>query len=409
MARMQQVWMLAATQALCMSGSFLFVLLGGIIGSTLAPSPALATLPVSVLILGLACSVLPAGAMMRRHGRRVVFVGSALQAAVGCVVAGLAVAAGEFWWFCLAAFLLGGNNAVVMQYRFAAVEYVESARASHAIAVVMSGALAAAWLGPELAVRTADLVADAQYAGSFFAGTGLYLAAVLLLMRIADSTLAAATDMRPPRRLAEIAAQPAFRVAVIAALVSYAVMSFIMTATPISMHVMDGHDALATARVIQLHLLAMYLPSLGSGWVIARFGDRPVIAAGSVLMIGCVAIAAFAGHAVLHYGWALIVLGIGWNLMFIAATAMLTRTYRPHERIQAQMLNDFLVFGAQATASLLAGLALATISWQALNLATLPLVVAVLLALVLTRKGDGALQEGTARLFLRKRGQSPGG
>jgi MFS family permease len=122
MARMQQVWMLSATQALCMSGSFLFVLLGGIIGSGLAPSPALATLPLSVLIVGLAASVLPAGALIRRHGRRAVFVGSALQAAIGCVVAGLAIQAGQFGWFCFAAFLLGANNAVVMQYRFAAVE-----------------------------------------------------------------------------------------------------------------------------------------------------------------------------------------------------------------------------------------------------------------------------------------------
>jgi len=391
MAYMQQVWRLSATQALCMSGSFLFVLLGGIIGSELAPSPALATLPVSVLILGLAASVLPAGALIRRHGRRAVFVGSALQAAIGCVVAGLAITAGQFWWFCFAAFLLGANNAVVMQYRFAAVEYVEPVQASRAIAVVMSGALAAAWLGPEIAVRAADAVPAARYAGSFFAGTGLYLLAALLLARIADSVPAATDDPRPARRLAEIAAQPAFRVAVVAALVSYAVMSFIMTATPISMHVIDGHDEVATARVIQLHLLAMYLPSLASGWVIARAGERPVIVAGTLLVIACVAVAAFAGHAVLHYGWALALLGLGWNLMFIAATTLLTRTYRPHERIQAQTLNDFLVFGAQAVASLLAGLALATIGWQTLNLATLPLLAAVLIAIAWSARTRAAV------------------
>jgi MFS family permease len=390
MARMQQVWMLSATQALCMSGSFLFVLLGGIIGSGLAPSPALATLPLSVLIVGLAASVLPAGALIRRHGRRAVFVGSALQAAIGCVVAGLAIQAGQFGWFCFAAFLLGANNAVVMQYRFAAVEYVEPVRASRAIAVVMSGALVAAWLGPEIAVRAADAVPAARHAGSFFAGAGLYLLAALLLARIADSVPADADDPRPPRRLAAIAAQPVFRVAVIAALVSYAVMSFIMTATPISMHVIDGHDEVATARVIQLHLLAMYLPSLASGWVIARAGERPVIVAGTLIVVACVAVAAFAGHAVLHYGWALALLGLGWNLMFIAATTLLTRSYRPHERVQAQTLNDFLVFGAQAVASLLAGFALATIGWQALNLATLPLLAAVLVAIAWTARRRAA-------------------
>ena len=380
---MRPVWMLSATQALCMSGSFLFVLLGGIIGSHLAPSPALATLPVSVLIAGLAASVIPAGALIHRFGRRAVFAGSALQAAAGCVLAGYAITLGSFWLFCAAAFLLGANNAVVMQYRFAATEYVDASRASRAIALVMCGALVAAWLGPELAVRTAHLVPQAEYAGSFYAGTGLYLAAAIVLARIPDSTPAVQVDPTPPRRLGVIAAQPVFRVAVLAALVSYTVMSFIMTATPISMHVVDGHDAVATARVIQVHLLGMYLPSLASGWIIARFGDGPVIVAGTLLMAGCVAIATLAGHAVLHYGWALGVLGLGWNLLFIAATTMLTRTYRARERIQAQTLNDFLVFGAQAVASLLAGLAVTTLGWERLNLATLPLLAAVVVAMAM--------------------------
>jgi MFS family permease len=380
MTVMQAVWMLSATQALCMSGSFLFVLLGGIIGTHLAPTPALATLPVSLLIAGLAASVVPAGALIHRFGRRAVFVGSALQAGTGCVLAGFAIATNRYWLFCLAAFLLGGNNAVVMQYRFAATEYVEPARASRAIAVVMSGALVAAWLGPELAVRTANLVPAAHYAGSFYAGTGLYLLAALLLSRVPISAAAAARDPAPARRLGEIAAQPVYRVAVLAALASYTVMSFIMTATPISMHVVDGHDEVATARVIQIHLLGMYLPSLASGWIIAKFGDRPVIVAGTLMMAACVVIATQSGHAVLHYGWALGVLGLGWNLMFIAATTLLTKTYRMHERIQAQTLNDFLVFGAQAVASLLAGLAVTTIGWEALNYATLPLLALVLLA-----------------------------
>ncbi|MGH8129648.1 MAG: MFS transporter, partial [Steroidobacteraceae bacterium] len=264
---MQQVWMLSATQALCMSGSFLFFLLGGIIGSHLAPSPVLATLPVSVLIVGVAAGVLPAGALIHRYGRRAVFVGSALQAAIACGIAGFAIGAGSFWWFCVAAFFLGVNSAVVMQYRFAAVEHVEPARASRAIAIVMSGSLAAAWFGPELAVRTADLVASTHYAGSFFSASGIYVLAALLLLWIADSKRVADANAGPPRRLGEIAAQPLFRVAVLAALVSYAVMSFIMTATPISMHVVDGHGEVATARVIQIHLLAMYLPSLASGWI----------------------------------------------------------------------------------------------------------------------------------------------
>ena len=325
-------------------------------------------------------TVLPAGALIHRFGRRTVFACSALQAAAGCVLAGYAIATGRFWLFCAAAFLLGSNNAVVMQYRFAATEYVQKTHASRAIAVVMSGALVAAWLGPELAVRTADLVTSAHYAGSFYAGTILYLLASILLFQVPDSTHVHGDAPAAPRRLGEIAAQPVYRVAVLAALTSYAVMSFIMTATPISMHVVDGHDEVSTARVIQVHLLAMYLPSLGSGWIIAKFGERPVIVAGTLLIAGCVAIATQAGHSALHYGSALGVLGLGWNLLFIAATTLLTKTYRREERIQAQTLNDFLVFGSQAVASLLAGLAVTTIGWERLNYATLPLLAAVLIA-----------------------------
>ncbi|MBF8291429.1 MAG: hypothetical protein HW392_256 [Steroidobacteraceae bacterium] len=389
---MQQIWMLSATQALCMSGTFLFVLLGGIIGSQLAPAPGLATLPVSLMIVGLAASVLPAGMLIRRRGRRTAFVLGALLAGFGCAIAGLGIHAANFWIFCAGALLLGANNAMVMQYRFAAVEYVTPARASKAIGIVMSGALAAAWLGPEIAVRSADLVAGAHYAGSFFTGTGLNLLAAILLALTPVAAGTADKDTRAPRPLLEIAAQADFRVAVLAALVSYAVMSFIMTATPISMHIIDLHDEVATKRVIQGHLLAMYLPSLASGWIIARFGIRPIIAAGTLLMASCVAIAAFAGHEVLHYGWALVLLGVGWNLLFIAGTTLLTKTYRPQERVQVQTLNDFMVFGSQAVASLMAGVALTTIGWQRLNLATLPLLAAVLLSLALAARRRQAQQ-----------------
>jgi len=152
------------------------------------------------------------------------------------------------------------------------------------------------------------------------------------------------------------------------------------------MHVMDLHDEVATKRVIQAHLLAMYLPSLASGWIIGRLGIRPVISAGACLMIACAVIAGFTGHGVLHYTWALVLLGLGWNFMFIAGTTLLTLTYRPQERIQVRTLNDFLVFGAQAVASLMAGVALATSGWQHLNLMTLPLLAAVLLSLMFTRR-----------------------
>jgi MFS family permease len=159
-------------------------------------------------------------------------------------------------------------------------------------------------------------------------------------------------------------------------------MSFIMTATPISMHVHDHHSDTRTAWVIQSHLLAMYAPSLFSGQLISRFGTRRVMSAGLVLMLGCVAIDS-AGKGLMHYWSGLVLLGVGWNLLYVAGTTLLTTTYHPEERFRAQAVNEFAVFGTQAIASLLAGPAIHILGWQRLNLAALPLLLlfAILLAL----------------------------
>ena len=292
MRAMRPVWLLSATQALCMSGSFLFVLLGGIIGSHLAPTPALATLPVSVLIAGLAASVVPAGVLIHRFGRRAVFVGSALQAAAGCVLAGYAISTGRFWLFCAPPSCSAPTMPSSCSTGSRRPSTWRPTRASRAIALRdvrrPGGGLARAGIrgahgGPRAVRPVRGFVLRRHRA---LPGRGR--------ASVAHRRTPAAASLVDPRRrgrCGEIAAQPVFRVAVLAALASYTVMSFIMTATPISMHVVDGHDAVATARVIQVHLLGMYLPSLASGWIIAKFGDRPVIVAGTLLMAACVAIA----------------------------------------------------------------------------------------------------------------------
>lgn len=388
-AGMRNVWLLTAAQALCQSGSFIIVLLGGILGSELAPSPVLATLPVSSAILGLALTTIPAALAMQRFGRRPVFVGSASLAAVACLCAGLAVRAQSFPLFCLALAFMGMNNSVVMQYRFAAIEHVPAARASRAVSTVMTGALVAAWLGPEVGVLAADWVPGAHNAGSFLAGAGLYVVAAVLLARLPP----AAADAGPhsdgrARPLGEIAAQAGFRVAVLAGVVSYAVMSFIMTATPISMHVHDHFGENDTKWVIQSHLLAMFAPSLVSGRIVAALGAARTMAAGTLVMSGCVAAAVLGRHAVAHYWWAMVLLGLGWNLLFVAGTTLLTTTYRPVERFRAQAVNEFAVFGAQATASLLAGAALGALGWEMLNLATVPLLAAMLVGALMVHEGS---------------------
>jgi MFS family permease len=172
-------------------------------------------------------------------------------------------------------------------------------------------------------------------------------------------------------------------------------MSFIMTATPISMHVHDGHSDVHTAWVIQSHVLAMYGPSLVSGRLIARVGVRTGMFAGLALMAACVIVES-SGHALVHYWWGMVLLGLGWNLLFVAGTTLLTTCYRPAERYRAQAVNEFSVFGVQAVASLLAGPAVFVLGWRELNLATVPLLVG--LALVLLRSPTPAGATSTAAL-----------
>jgi MFS family permease len=337
------------------------------------------------MVVGLAAGTFPAALAMQRFGRRPAFQASALLAALACVLAALAVARSAFWLFCAATFVLGVNNAVVMQYRFAAAEFAGPERTGQAIAIVMAGALVAAVLGPEIGVRAADLVEGARYSGSFLCAGVLYVAALAVLSRLPRRDAVAAEHRHGGRPLTQIARQPVFVVAVMAGVVSYAVMSFIMTAAPISMHVIDDHTEHHTKWVIQSHLLAMFLPALVSGHVVGRFGTHATMAAGTLAMAGCVAVAAAGGHEVLHYWWAMVLLGVGWNLLFVGGTTLLTGTYRPEERFRAQALNEFAVFGSQAVASLLAGVALATVGWAGLNLASVPLLAAMLAGIALTR------------------------
>jgi MFS family permease len=367
----RNVYVLATAQAFSAAGMMTVFLLGAIVGSELAPMPELATLPVSLTVVGLAATAIPAALLMERIGRRTAFVASSLVAALAALAVAWAIVQASFALLCGATLVLGANLAFQQQQRFAAAESVPPARVSQAVSIVMIGTLAAAAVGPQIALALRDLVPGHEYAGSFVGVAALCVAAALVLTRC-DAGLppprsAGSGEERP---IAAVARQPMFVVAVAAAVVSYAVMSFIMTATPISMHVHDHHSDTDTAWVIQSHLLAMYGPSLFSGRLVGRIGVRAGMTAGLALMFACVAIAS-AGHDLMHYWWGLVLLGVGWNLLFVAGTALLTTTYQPAERFRAQAVNEFSVFGTQALASLLAGPAIHLLGWRTLNLATL--------------------------------------
>ncbi len=369
-----------------MTGPSVVVLLAGIVGADLAPVPELATLPVSLMVLGTALASIPAALIMQRIGRRNGFVGAALLGVGAAGLGAYAVLAGNFLLLGVAALLIGANSAFAQQYRFAAAESVPEAQAGRAVSIVLFGSILAGYLGPEAATRGQRLL-QVPYAGGFLALALLFLASAVALAFLKDIRPTQASVGGSERPLKMIVGQPMFLVAMIASAVSYGVMSLIMTATPVHLHRMQGASLDQTALIIQSHVVAMYLPLLFTGWLTERFGVRRLMLAGAVCLFLTVA-AGVMSESLLHYWITLVLLGIGWNLLFVGGTVMLTLSYHPAERFKAQAVNDFVVFGVTALASLSAGAMIFRAGWEAMNLLPLPFLVLVVVSLYLlsTRK-----------------------
>lgn len=369
---------LAGAQALGGANPAIVISLGGIVGSQLVANQAFATVPVSLMQLGLASGVIPAAFLMRRLGRRNGYVVGALIGATGASIAAAGAAERLFWLFCLGTFLCGLYSSYVQSYRFAAADTASEAFRPRAISWVMIGGLVAGVIGPQSVYWTRDLTPAAPFAASFLAQGVLALLAigVVLALRAPPVKEAKSGGGRP---LAEIMRQPKFIASVIAALVAYGLMSFVMTAAPIAM-VACGHSVGEAALGIQWHVLAMYGPSFLTGRLIARFGKEKVTAFG-LLLTALAAVVGLSGLSVAHFWITLVLLGIGWNFGFIGATALVTDCYRPEERVKVQAANDFLVFGSVAIASFSSGGLLSTGGWTSVNWLVFP-PVAVALALV---------------------------
>lgn len=380
----RNVPILAISLALCQSGPPIIVLLGGIAGRAMAPTPALATLPISFMVLGVALFVIPASLLMRRVGRRRGFMLAAGIAGLGALLGAYALSQRNFVLFSLASMLVGLNGAFVQQYRFAAAESVEHAHAGRAISFVLLGGIFAGFLGPEVARRTQGLFGE-FYVGSFISLAVLYAASVFLLSFLRDVAPPSQIKVANGRPLTEIARQPNYLIAVMAGLVSYGVMTFIMTATPVHLSNLGNFSLDQTALIIQSHLIAMYLPSLVTGFLLERFGLFRNMIAGATLLLACTVVAIYSREFI-HFWWALVLLGLGWNLLFVGGTVLLTHTYRPEERFKTQASNDFIVFAVQATASLSAGSILFYSSWDRLNLIGLGLVVVAFIVVLSQRR-----------------------
>ncbi len=375
--------LLFVAQTIFVSGSILLVTVGGIVGHELAADATLATLPVALMVVGTALATVPAAFTMQLLGRRWGFAIATLIAAGGAWLATWALDAQSFWVFCVATALIGSSLGFSQQFRFAAAESVDLAKVSHAVSFILLGSITGAFIGPQLVATAAELDAEAPYDFAFAAMIGLYLLAGVLLLcleegRGADTEVELADDARP---FSTVIRQPVFVTAVLAGVVGQGVMTYVMTATPISMNVEEGFSLNATADVIRAHVIAMYLPSLITPWLIAHLGLPRMMTIG-VIAMGATIVVGLAGHHYMHYWGSMVLLGVGWNFLFVGGTTQLVASYRPAERFRAQALNDFSVFGASALASLLAGSILFALGWQILLWSAVPALVIMLLAVL---------------------------
>lgn len=372
----RNVWLLSVCQALLMTGNILLISVIGLVGKTLAPNPSLITLPVALQFLGLMSATIPASSIMGRLGRRVGFSLGNVIGISGAAIATFALSQQLFTLFCAGTFLLGIGIGFGTLYRFAAIEVCEEHARHRAISISMAGGVLAAILGPNLAVYSQHWSNDGLYVGAFMALIALNILALCLLQTIQFPKGNHKDKQVKADSIREIVSAPNFMLAVFAAMVAYAVMNILMTATPLAM-IGCGFDFEKAAGVIEWHVLGMFVPAFFTGRLVERFGAQKMILTGAILFVLCIAINIH-GQSIWHFSVALIVLGVGWNFMFIAATGLFSQSYLAHNKSKAQAFNEFFVFSCVTVTALLSGWLESTVGWEAMNLYVLPFVVVVI-------------------------------
>lgn len=322
---------------------------------------------------------MPASLHMKRVGRQRGLTFGTLFGVVGALICAAAIAAGSFWSLCLGTLVWGAYNAYGQYYRFVAADIATPDFRASAISLVLAGGLVGGILGPTTSRATVGLL-EPKFMGAYLALIAFALATMVLLRFVRIPTPTEAERTSSGRPLSEIAVQPKFIVAVLAGAVSYGVMNFLMTSTPIAMQVC-GHPFGDAAFVISSHVIAMFAPSFFTGRLIRRFGVLKVMLAGAALNLACIGVA-LAGIAVANFWWAMVLLGLGWNFLYIGATTLLTDTYRPEERAKAQGANDQAIFIMMVLSSFTSGLTVTSAGWERVNLFALPLIALVALALI---------------------------
>ena len=349
------------------------VTVNALAGYALAPEKALATLPVTMYFLGSALTTIPFSFMMRRYGRRAGFTLGAVFAILGSLICAIAVYGKAFWLLCFGVLVLGAYFAAAQYYRFAAADSASPDFRSTAISLVLAGGIIGGFIGPETSKLTMDLVAGHAYAGPYISLVGFALLSIVALRWLRLPGLTEMERKGAGRPLAAIARQPSFLVAVLCATVAYGVMNLLMTTTPLAMAACE-HPFSEAAFVIQWHVVGMFAPSFVTGSIIHRLGLTKVMLIGVALNIACVGIA-LTGVDVLHFWLALFLLGVGWNFMFVGATALLTESHTPAERAKVQGVNDAAIFVTLVVSSLSSGALFTFQGWQTMNAMAIPVLV----------------------------------
>ncbi|PNH93560.1 MFS transporter [Vibrio diazotrophicus] len=369
------LWRLTLAQALAGANSVVVFATGAIVGSMLAPSPLLATLPISIFVVGMAVCVFPAGELARKYGRKAAFMVGSVAGVLTGLLAMAAMFTGLFWLFCLSTLLGGAYAAVVLSFRFAVTDGLPPEKRPQALSLVMAGGIVAGVIGPQLVTQTMYLWPEKMFAATFLAQAVVAVISGVILYGVQSP--AVKEQHGGGRPLLEIALQPRFISAVVCGAASYMIMNFLMTAAPLAMH-MHGHSHESSNLGIQWHVIAMYAPSFFTGKLIARFGAVRISAIGIVLT-GISAAVGLLGVDVNHFWWLLILLGIGWNFGFLGASALVLECHKPEEKNRVQSLNDFIIFGLMAIGSFSSGGLLSAYGWQmVLWVSFVPLILAAL-------------------------------
>jgi len=374
--------LLTISQVFGFTAATITVFLSGIIGSQITSIKSLSTLPTALYVVGTAIFTILAARIMSKIGRRLGFIFAALGSSVSSLLAAFAISQQNFILFCISCLILGMGAAFNHQYRFAAAESVEKEKVPRAISILMLAGVVAAFLGISSANYTKNLIPDHLYVGSYLLLVVFtFMPAIFLFFYKNNEKIKLDFNNKyNGRRLFEIIFQPRFLQAIIAATFAYVVMSFLMTATPLSMHVMEKMSLENTGLVLQFHLVAMFLPSLITGHLIKKFGHSNIMYIGVLFFVVTIILSLFE-QTFANYMTALIFLGLGWNFLFISGTSLVVLTYKEEEKFRVQGINDLIIFSTMALASLSAGVLLSLTSWQIMNLICIPFLAIIALVI----------------------------